>query len=267
MVHHAREAQDRGCRTSPPALTISGGTDEDLAPPDRRPAAGQPCQHRPGRHRAEALAGSRRQATRHADRGQRQQGRLRRIRHGQHQLPLRPGRVAAAVPGNEGRADPRQARSVAAADPVQGRRRPQGEPQQLLLPALRARRPGLLSLGRPGVLRLHPQGAEGLRGRADGLWQADPQRLLRGRRGEAGGNPAAEDLQRPARAVQQADGERHRGLCDDRRPRGAGAHGRRRSEVRLQRQAAERHRRHHPAEEPRDRRTDHQPQADRRRQV
>lgn len=37
---------------------------------------------------------------------------------------------------------------------------------------------------------------------------------------------AAESLHRPGRAVQQTDGKRHRGLCDDRRVRGAGAHGR-----------------------------------------
>ena len=52
------------------------------------------------------------------------------------------------------------------------------------------------------------------------------------------------------RALQQADGERHRGLRDDRRLRRTGAHGRGRSEVRLQREAAERDRREPAAQGP-----------------
>ncbi|MOA10503.1 hypothetical protein D3C78_1303950 [compost metagenome] len=117
-------------------------------------------------------------------------------------------------------------------------------------------------MGRPSLLRLYPQGTQGLCRRDDGVRQAGAGDLLRRRRGQETRRQPAENLHRPARAVQQTDGERHRGLRDDRRLRRTGAHGRGRSEVRLQRQTAERDRRVAAAQGPEDGRTDHRAQAD-----
>lgn len=62
------------------------------------------------------------------------------------------------------------------------------------------------------------RGTEGLCRRTDGLRQADPRHLLRRRQARHARRRAAARVQRPARAVQQADGKRHRGLRDQRGP-------------------------------------------------